>query len=96
MPTKEEHPETTAVDLADTMDMVVTHHTEVEVTVEVAMDPVAAAAEVEDPAVAAVDHLVVVAMDRAAMVVVAMAAVVVAAVAVFHSHLTTLIQCSLQ
>ena len=85
MPTREEHPETAAVDPAGTMDMVVMGQMEVEVMVEVAMDP---AVEVEGLAVAAVDHLVVQATDQAAMEVVA--------VVDSHNHPTTLIQCLLQ
>ena len=79
------------VDPEDTVDMVGTDPTGIEVLVEAVMDPVATAA-VGGPVVAVVaDHLVVQAMDRAAMVV-----VVVVVAADSHSHPTTSTQCPLQ
>ena len=94
MPTREEHPDTTVVDLEDTVDTVVMYQTEVEVPVgmEMEMDPVVVV-EAEDPAVVAVEveHPAVQVTDRAAMVA-ALAAVVVDS----HSHLPTSIRCPLQ
>ena len=92
MPTREERPDTTVADLADTMDTVVTDQAEVEVPAGMEMDPVVAV-EVEDPAVVAVEveHPAVQATDQAAMV-----AAVAAAVVDSHSHLPTSIRCPLQ
>ena len=92
MPTREEHPDTTVVDLEDTVDTVVTDQTEVEVPVGMEMDPVVVVGA-EDPAVVAVEveHPAVQVTDQAAMV-----AAVVAVVVDFHSHLPTSIRCPLQ
>ena len=92
MPIREERPDTTVADPAETVDTVVTDQTEVEVLVGMEMDPVVVV-EVEDPAVVAeeVEHPAVQATDQAAMV-----AVVAAAVVDSHSHLPTPIRIPLQ
>ena len=92
MPTREERPDTTVADPADTVDTVVTDQTEGEVPAGMEMDPVVVV-EVEDLAVVAVEveHPAVQATDQ-----VAMAAAVAAAVVDSHSHLPTSIRCPLQ
>ena len=92
MPIREECPDTTVADPAETVDAVATDQTEVEVLVGMGMDPVVVV-EAEDPAVVAVEveHPAVQVMEQAAMV-----AAVAVVVVDFHSHLPTSIRCPLQ